>query len=329
MKKIILGLACLVSASSVSYQLSAQDKASSTPVVDRNNPEVVLAYQGEAVLTQTEIDAAFSRIPEQDRLAFIRDGAKVDKMIKNLLQTETVALDADANEFAKNPVVQERVELAARLELATAWMEELALKAPGADYLAMAHEEYLVNPSAYSSPATVDVTHILIGTKTRLPSEAEAIALQLQARLAKNPAEFDALVMEYSDDPGKDKNRGHYKDVKHGQFVKPFEEAAFGLETIGQITGPVETDYGFHLIRLDQKHAAVLSPFEEVQDDIVKKMKAKYVADFRLSYMQKLLLNPVVFPDGSIEIMAKRYFGENLEKAPVFSEGGVEKGSMN
>ena len=327
MKKMTLALACLASASSMSYQLQAQDTAA-TSALDRNNPEVVLAYQGEAVLTQAGIDAAFSRIPEQDRLAFIRDGAKVDKMVKNLLQTELVALDADANEFANNPVVRERMELAARVELATAWMEELLLKAPGADYLAMAHEEYLVNPSAYSSPVTVDVTHILIDTKTRLPSEAEAIALELQARLAKNPAEFDALVMEYSDDPGKDKNGGHYKDVKHGQFVKPFEDAAFAMEAPGQITGPVETDYGFHLIRLDGKQAAVQSPFEEVQDDIVKKMKAKYIADFRLSYMQKLLMSPVVFPDGSVEIMAKRYFGENLEEAPIFSEDGVEKGGV-
>jgi len=328
MNKLILVLACLLFAGGVSYQLHAQDNASA-PVVDRNNPKVVLAYQGEAVLTQAQIDAAFNRIPEKDRLTFIRDGSLVDKLIKNLLQTELLALDADANEFAKKPVVRERMELAAQLELATAWMEELALKAPAADYLAMAHEEYLVNAAAYSSPATVDVTHILIDTKTRLPSEAEAIAIQLQARLAKNPAEFDALVMEYSDDPGKVKNGGHYKDVKRGQFAKPFEDVAFAMETPGQITGPVETDYGFHLIRLDKKQEAVLSPFEAVQDKIVEKMKAKYIADFRLSYMQKLMLSPVVFPDGSIEIMAKRYFGENLEKAPIFSEDGVEKGSVH
>lgn len=328
MNKMTSGLACLILASGVTYHADAQDTAPAS-VVDRNDPEVVLAYQGEAVVTQAGIDAAFSRIPEQDRLAFIRDGAKVDKMIKNLLQTELVALDADANEFSKNPVVQKRLELAARIELATAWLEEVLRKAPGADYLAMAREEYLVNPSAYSSPATVDITHILISTKERLPSEAEAIALELKARLGKSPAEFDELVMEYSDDPGKAKNAGHYKDVKHGQLVKPFEDAAFAMETVGQITGPVETEYGYHLIRLDKKQEAVLSPFEEVQDDIVAKMKAKYIADFRVSYMQKLLQSPVVFPDGSIEIMAKRYFGENLQGAPIFTEEGIKKGSVD
>ena len=328
MNRIILALACLLLTTSVTYHANAQDIAPA-PLTDRNDPEIVLAYQGEAILTQAAIDAAFSRIPEKDRLMFIRDGAKVDKMVKNLLQVELVALDAEANDYLKDPLVRERVELAARLELANAWMEAVLLRAPGADYLAMAREEYLVNPGAYSSPATVDITHILISTKERLPSEAEAIALELQARLAKNPAEFDALVQEYSDDPSKATNAGAFKEVKHGQLVKPFEDAAFGMETVGQVMGPVETDYGFHLIRLDKKHEAVLSPFEKVQDAIVENMKAKYVADFRVSYMQKVLQSPVVFPDGSIEIMAKRYFGENLEEAPIFTEDGVKKGSVD
>jgi peptidyl-prolyl cis-trans isomerase C len=328
MNRMTLGLAGLVLTASVSCHLHAQDIASGQ-VLDRNDPQTVLAYQGEAILTQSSIDAAFSRIPERDRAMFIRDGAKVDKMVKNLLQTETVALDAEANEFAKNPVVRERMELAARLELAAAWMEELVLKAPGADFIAMAREEYLVNPGAYSSPATVDVAHILISTKARPSSEAKAIALELQARLEKNPAEFDALVQQYSEDPSKTTNAGVFKEVKRGQMVKPFEDAAFGMATVGQITGPVETDYGFHLIRLDKKQDAVPLPFEEVQSDIVEKMKAKYLADFRVNYVQKLLLNPVVFPDGAIEIMAKRHFGENLEDAPIFSEEGVEKGSVD
>ncbi len=324
MKKAILVLAGLAFAGCVSLQLQAQETAP-PPAVDRNNPELVLAYQGEAVLTQARIDAAFNRIPEKDRMMFIRDGALVDKMIRNLLQNEVIALDADSKEFSKSPLVRERMALAARIELASAWLEEVVRTAPEADYLAMAREEYIINASAYSTPATVDVSHILISTKDRLPSEAEAIALELQARLAANPAEFDALVIEYSDDPGKAKNAGHYVEMKHGDLVLPFEDAAFAIDKVGEIVGPVETDFGFHLIRLDQKHAAVPSPFEEVQAAIVEKLKAKYLADFRASYVQNLLQkSPAVFPEGSVEIMAKRHFGENLDAAPIFTEGGVE-----
>ena len=62
---------------------------------DKADPQQVLAYQGDAVLTQAAIDGAFSRIPEKDRLMFIRDGAKVDQMVRGLLQAEVVALDAE------------------------------------------------------------------------------------------------------------------------------------------------------------------------------------------------------------------------------------------
>lgn len=295
--------------------------------VDRSDPQTVFAYQGQAVLTQAALDGAFSRIPEQYRLMFIRDGAKVDKLVKNLLQAEVVARDAEKSGFSQDAVVQERVLLAARKELAEAWLDELVKRAPAADYAAMAREDYLAHPEAYSSPATVDVTHILIDTKKRPPGEAEALALELQARLEQDPGLFDALVQEYSDDPGKAENSGRYLQMKRGQMVKPFEDAAFAMHTVGEITAPVETEYGFHLIRLDQKNEPVLQPFERVKAEAMEKMKAGYIADYRSRYLQKLLQDPIEFPEGSVDIMARRHFGEDLEKAPVFTEEGIKTGT--
>jgi peptidyl-prolyl cis-trans isomerase C len=294
---------------------------------DRSNPQTVFAYQGEAVLTQVALDGAFSRIPEEYRLAFIRDGAKVDKLVKNLLQAEVVARDAEQSGFSQEIEVQQRVLLAARKELAEAWLDELVKLAPAADYAAMAREDYQAHPEAYSSAATVDVTHILIGTDKRPHDEAEAIALELQARVEQDPALFDGLVQEYSDDPGKDENSGRYLQVKRGQMVKPFEDAAFTLRTVGEITAPVETEYGFHLIRLDQKNEPVLQPFERVKAEAMEKIKARYLADYRTRYLQKLLQDPIEFPEGSVEVMARRHFGEDLEKAPVFTEEGIKMGT--
>ena len=292
--------------------------------IDRNNPNVVFAYQGDAILTQAALDGAFSRIPPDVRLMFVRDGAKVDQMVKNLLQAEVVALDADAAGFSQDPVVQERVLLAARKELAEAWVEEIQLRAPEADYAAMAKEDYLANPQRYASEATVTVTHILIATETRLPSEAEAIALQLSEELEADPAQFEALVMEYSDDPGKEENRGTYRNMSREQLVKPFADVAFSMTEVGEISAPVETDYGFHIIRLDGKRDSVLPPYEKVQDKAETEMKQKHMASYQNQYLQRLLQYPVEFPEGSVEVMAKRYFGENLENAPIFTEEGIE-----
>jgi len=289
--------------------------------IDKTDPNVVLAYRGDAVLTQAAIDGAFSRLPEKDRLMFIRDGNKVDRLVKSLLEVETVALDAEKSGFANDPVVQQRVRLAAREELAKAWLEEQVKLAPPADYRAMAYEDYLAHPEHYATEATVDVSHILIGTKHRTLDEALALAKDLKARLTADPSQFDALVVKYSDDPSKKTNAGKFLNVKHGQMVKPFEAAAFALTTPGQISDPVETEFGYHLIRLDRRHKSELPPFDEIRAQAEAQMKEKRAKSYREAFLQKLLMQePIVFPKGSVEVMARRYFGENLEKAPKFNE---------
>lgn len=304
--------------------------AQTTPdgTIDTSDPQQVLAYQGDAVLTQAAIDGAFSRIPEKDRLQFVRDGAQVDKLVKSLLQAEVLALDADKHDFGSDPVVFERVRLAARKELATAWLQEQDKRVPAADYAAMAYEDYLAHPEKYTTEVKLDVTHLLLSTKERTADDALALATQLRARLSEDPSLFAALVMEYSDDPSKKSNAGKFLKIKHGQMVKPFELAAYALTSPGEISAPVETEFGYHLIRLDRRYESEVIPFEEIKEKAVAQMQVKHIDSYRGSFMQKLLQEPIVFPPGSIEIMARRYFGEDLEKAPVFTEEGIKMGTQ-
>ena len=310
---VLLAVACL-------RPLAAQTSEVDKPGCE--NPNKVFACQGDAVLTQTSIDGAFSRIPEKDRLMFVRDGAKVDMMVRSLLQAEVVALDAERAGFAVRPEVQQRMMLAARKELAEAWLQELVVRAPEVDYGAMAKEDYILHPDSYRKAVTVDVSHILIDAKERTPEEALALATQLKSELDADPSRFAALVEEYSDDPSKTSNSGQFKNVKKGQMVKEFEESAFGMETEGELSDPVLSEYGYHIIRLDRKGGGNLPPYADVQDEAVKRMKAKYLETYRTNYLQNLLKDPVVLPPGSVEIMARRYFGDDLENAPIFTEDG-------
>lgn len=290
------------------------------PVIDKNDPQTVLATQGEAVLTQQAIDAAFSRIPDVHRLLFIRDGAKVDQLVRSLLQAKLVAADARANGFAEDPLVQERLRQAVDKELAEAWIAEIARQAPEADFEALAREDYLAHPEEYSTEVRLDVSHILIGTKERTPAEAKEIVERIKLELIDDPSRFDELVREYSDDPAKKSNRGRYMRMRKGQMVKTFERAAFALEAPGEISDPVETEYGYHLIRLDARHESELRPWEQVREEAIERARQKHMEGYRNRYLQKLLMDPIRFPEGSVEVMARRHFGENLEKAPQFKE---------
>ncbi|MDX1555065.1 MAG: peptidylprolyl isomerase [Xanthomonadales bacterium] len=306
-------LVCLLMAG----PLGAQDLMREKPV-DKNDPNVVFAWQGDAVLTQEGIDAAFNKIPAEHRMIFIRDGGKVDKMVRNIMRSEVLALDAIENGYDQDPLVRERMIQAAHKELADAWIEQIRASAPEADYEAMAYEDYLAHPEKYQTDVILDVTHILIGTESRSDEAALALAQDVRQQALDNPESFADLVMEYSDDPAKERNQGTYLRMRPGQMATAFEEAAYALTEAGEISSPVKTDYGYHIIRLDNRYPPRQRSFEEVRKEAVAQMKLEHETRYQQNYIRGVLADGIVLPEGSVEVMLKRHFGENLENAPQY-----------
>lgn len=306
------------------WQSSHAESQSQGGSVDKSDPQQVFAYQGDAVLTQAEVDAAFSKIDEDYRLSFIRDGARVDKLVKSLMKVKVVALDAKASEYHLDPLIRDRMIQAANQELADAWIEKIADNAPEADYEAMAYEDYLANPEKYRTEKRIDVSHILIATENRSDADAKALAETVREQVLDAPDEFERLVEEYSDDPGKVRNKGLYTQVRRGQMVKPFENAAFALENPGDISDLVKTEYGYHIIRLEKRRDGRQRSFDEVREEAVASAEQRHRAEYQQRYMSEILSEPIVLPEGSVEVMLKRYFGENLENAPRFDLNGIK-----
>jgi parvulin-like peptidyl-prolyl isomerase len=126
------------------------------------------------------------------------------------------------------------------------------------------------NPSDFEAPERVHVAHILISTldpitQSPLPAdkkkEKEKLAIDLKARAEKGE-DFAKLVKQYSDDPGSKSKGGEYTFAKNHQMVPEFEAAAFSLK-INQISDPVETRYGYHVIKLIEKLPPSKEPFTE------------------------------------------------------------------
>lgn len=280
----------------------------------------VLARQGSVTVTQGELDAQFSKIPSNYRLAFIRDGDRVSDMIQNLLRGKLVAADAMSNNFEDKKLVKLRMESAAEKELAEAWALEITETAPDADYKTLAYEHYLANPDAYMTEHIVDVSHILISRELRDETEALELVNSLRRQLDDEPGLFEAMVMEHSDDPSKVNNQGRFPRMKKGEMVKPFELAAFSLENSGDISEPVETSYGYHIIVMNNNFPPRLEPFEEVQDEAIAEAKERYLTSYRAKYLGRLLSQPITFEEGALDAMVRRHFGENLELAPDFQE---------
>jgi peptidyl-prolyl cis-trans isomerase D len=111
--------------------------------------------------------------------------------------------------------------------------------------------------------ASAKASHILLAYKgapqsaaTRTKEEAQALANDLLAQVKANPGNFAMLALTNSDDPGSKNNGGEYDNITPGQMVPQFNDYVFN-NAVGSI-GVVETDYGFHVIRVMDKYDAVL-----------------------------------------------------------------------
>jgi peptidyl-prolyl cis-trans isomerase D len=124
----------------------------------------------------------------------------------------------------------------------------------------------------YEQPEERRASHILIASEKLGADKARAKADELLAEIRKNPGSFAELAGKNSDDPGSASKGGDLGFFGRGMMVKPFEDTAFSLGE-GEISGVVESDFGFHIIKLTGIHAATLKPLAEVRGQIEADLK--------------------------------------------------------
>ncbi len=88
-------------------------------------------------------------------------------------------------------------------------------------------------------------------TVKRTKDEAKALAQKILGEAKAPKSDFDALAKKYSDDPGSGPNGGKLGVFERRAMVKPFADAAFGLDVNG-VSNVIETDFGFHIIKRTQ-----------------------------------------------------------------------------
>lgn len=135
---------------------------------------------------------------------------------------------------------------------------------------------YEQNKAAYGQPEERRASHILLtageGGSAADKAGARKKAEELLAQLRKNPNDFEKLAREFSKDPGSAAKGGDLGFFGRNMMVKPFEDAAFKLKP-GEISDVVESDFGFHIIRVDEVKSATYKPFEAVRADIEREYR--------------------------------------------------------
>jgi peptidyl-prolyl cis-trans isomerase C len=148
---------------------------------------------------------------------------------------------------------------------------------------------YEQNPSRFVQPEAVRVSHILISVPSNAPEAARNAARARAAELAKKArtgGDFAALARTHSNDASRARG-GDLGFIVPGQAQPPFEQAAFALAP-GEVSDPVETVYGFHVIKGGPKRAAQQVPFGQAAPQVEQFLIEQRKQDLARAYVDRL-----------------------------------------
>jgi peptidyl-prolyl cis-trans isomerase C len=154
---------------------------------------------------------------------------------------------------------------------------------------------YDSHPDAFKQPEQVHASHILIKVDPKGGNEAKKKArkeIEDILNRVKKGEDFAGLAKQYSQCPSNAKG-GDLGFMGRGQTVKPFEDAAFSLKA-GEMSGIVETEFGFHIVRVMERRQERKVPYEEAKDALEKHLKDSRIKEEVGRYVGNLRANSKV-----------------------------------
>lgn len=257
----------------------------SAPAFGQSKTEVLMEGAGAKVETR-DVQAELQRMPASVRERVLTQPDMLRQLISNMYLRRALAKEAERQGLTQTTEVQYALQKASEGVLAEALAERIVTAATPDNTATdkLAHTIYKAEPQRFAVPAQTRARHILIqGTSP----EARAQAGKLLAEL-KAGANFEELAKVHSADPGSAAKGGDLGFFPQGRMVKPFEEALETLQKPGDLSGVVQSDFGYHIIRLEERKPASTKPFEEVREQLRAEVTGKAQQDARLKEVERL-----------------------------------------
>ena len=243
----IAGLAvALALGAAASLPARAEDKAVATV----NGKPII---EADLKLAEAELGPELTQLPEASRRRIL---------LEYLIESQVYSDAAETTKLNTGPEYEARVQYWRRRALRDIYFEK---NIKGAIKEADAKAFYDEQVKGMKPEEEIKASHILI--------KDEAKAKDVAAKLAKG-GDFAALAKEFSEDPGSKENGGDLGYFGKGQMVPEFETAAFGLEK-GKTSGLVKSNFGYHIIRLDDKRMRQPPPFDGLKERIINSLLQK------------------------------------------------------
>lgn len=237
--------------------------------------EKVLAVAAGHEITEKELNDLIKNYPPEQQIYMSSPQAKqqvLEQIIAfHLFHKMALEEKITESEEYKEMIEKMKVELASHMA-ATSVIEGIKIEE------AEEKKFYEENPDLFAAKAQVSAKHILVDAE----DSAKNIAKEIEEGLA-----FEEAAKKYSTCPSKEQG-GDLGYFSKGQMVPEFEKAAFEGE-IGKVIGPVQTQFGYHLIRVEDKKESSVVPFEQVKNQIHQQLiqnKQKEVYDAKVKELE-------------------------------------------
>ncbi|HEX7440493.1 MAG TPA: peptidylprolyl isomerase [Caldimonas sp.] len=269
--------------------------------------------------TATALDAMFQQREVQVERFDAKDYlAKVDPS------------DAEIDNFYKDPAHAALFEAPEQASIEYVVLDVEALKKDVKVSEEDLRKYYAENEKRYTAPEERRASHILIKAETGMAQverdKAKAKAESLLAEIRKNPAAFADLARKNSDDPGSAEKGGDLDFFGRGAMVKPFEEVAFTLKP-GEISGIVQSDFGYHIIQVTGARGGEKRSFEAVRGELEAEVRTQ-LAQKRYAEAAVEFTNMVYEQPESLKPVADRFklevkTAQNVKRTPAPGMAGM------
>lgn len=266
-------------------------------------PTALVRAAGDVAVTADDVRAEVQqRVPPAERATVQVKPELVQTMANNLLVRRLLANQALRDGLDKQTITAAALKIAADRILSDAWLAAFDAKnEPNAAALeANARQQYLVGGEKFSAPAETRASHILIENKG---PESLQLAKDLFAKLQAG-ANFAELARSHSADAGSAVKGGDLGFFGAGKMVPEFEQAVAALTKPGELAGPLLTQFGYHIIRLEDRRPAGKRPFDEVREQLIAEARASVLTRLRQEHVQALSQG-FVFDKAAIEALGK------------------------
>ena len=233
----------------------------------------VVARIGNRIITVADFNKILTYYDAEQRAMIEKNPQAKPTILWQTVQGLVIAGLAREKGFDKRPEIKGQLEMITNNFLAFQYLQkEVISKIKVTEKEAKAY--YDKNPDLFKSPEQIKARHILIQVPKEAPDE-EKKKLKEKAdevlKKVKAGEDFTKLAADFSDDPGTKSKGGELGFFSKGSMVPAFEQAAFALKP-GEVSELVETDFGFHVIKVDEKKEAVSEPFETIKEKVTKQV---------------------------------------------------------